>query len=149
MHCHPVGVRAIVKVHVQAIAKVIVPKMVAKGIVVVLALVHAVVRTNDNQTSEIMDKKTTSEALQTRRKFFKSASKRALPIMGLLLASRIPAIGHVTEPTNEMGCKTGCSGGCRTLCEEGCSHSCNGNCKDTCSGHCNTTCKGTATNYSK
>lgn len=48
MHCHPMGVRAIVKVHVQAIAKVIVPKMVAKGIVVVLALVHAVVRINDN-----------------------------------------------------------------------------------------------------
>ncbi len=89
------------------------------------------------------------EGLQSRREFFKSASKHALPIMGLLLVSNIPAIGHVIAPTNEMGCKTGCSGGCRTLCEEGCSHSCNGNCKDTCSGHCNTTCKGTATNYSK
>ena len=84
-----------------------------------------------------------------RREFFKKASKRALPIMGLLLVSNIPAISHIVEPENEMGCKTGCSGGCRTLCEEGCSHNCNGNCKDTCSGHCNTTCKGTATNYSK
>lgn len=90
----------------------------------------------------------TNKGLQTRREFFKQATIKTLPILGVLAMSK-PIIAAHQEVILETGCKTGCSGGCRTLCEEGCSHSCNGGCKDTCEGRCKDTCKGSATNYWK
>lgn len=93
-----------------------------------------------------MDKN--NDKIISRRSFFRKAAERSLPILGLVVLSRVPMKAH-TLKINEMGCNTGCKGGCRTLCEEGCSHNCSGSCKTGCNEHCKTTCKGTATNYHK
>lgn len=156
MRYHPMGVRAVVKVHVRIIAKGVVLKTVAKVTVVVLALVHAVVRTNDNKTSVIMDKKTITEKFQTRREFFKKTANGVLPIIaGITLTGCETFLTAFGERLSSYGsgsggdygggsgggysessgcgytCSSGCSGGCEGTCRWGCENTCKGSCEGT------------------
>ena len=77
------------------------------------------------------------EELQSRREFFKSAAKAALPIVGAIVLSQLPIKAQATE----MGCsKYGC--GTCTGCGGSCNRSCSG-----CSGGCQTTCTGGCAHY--
>ena len=83
-----------------------------------------------------MDKKN-KEELKSRREFFKSAAKAALPVVGaVILAS---PIAHAATTPN--GCtKYGCG-----LCTNSCEGNCKGGCQTTCSGGCkHYACKGVA-----
>ena len=77
-----------------------------------------------------------NEELQSRREFFKSAAKAALPVVGAVVLGSLPI---KLQAESSSSCSF-CGGGCK-----GCSGSCVGSCSDvctSCSGTCNTTCKG-------
>ncbi len=76
-----------------------------------------------------------NKELQTRREFFKSAAKGALPILGMVVLgpTLLASCQRDDEEENSKG-----SGGST------CGSSCKGKCKGTCTGHCMSTCKGLA-----
>ena len=63
----------------------------------------------------VMDTENKSEELQSRRDFFKKAARGALPILGAMVLSSTPLLGHTVshEEEIEYGCDFGCSGGCK------------------------------------
>ena len=73
-----------------------------------------------------MDK---NEGLQSRREFFKSAAKAALPVVGAVVLSQLP----INAMADATGCNT-CSGTCYTGCTGGCRTACNNTCKMGCKG---------------
>lgn len=85
------------------------------------------------------------EDLQSRREFFKSAAKVALPVIGAVVLSSIPLSSKASTLTGCYGCEgycDGCEGNCVGSCEgscRGCSSSCRGECKGSCRG-CEGTC---------
>lgn len=81
-----------------------------------------------------MEKKMNNEELQSRREFFKSAAKVALPVVAAAVMANTPAIVKASEV--EMGCKYGCTGVCYT---SACQGTCQGGCRFTCSGNCQNT----------
>ena len=99
-----------------------------------------------------MEKKNSTEELQSRREFFKKAAKGALPILGAMMLAGAPSIVKAVEKTPmgcEWGCMNSCSGGCRmscnTTCKGGCGSTCRGRCINSCkscSGSCQGTCSG-------
>ena len=70
------------------------------------------------------------EELQSRREFFKSAAKAALPVIGAVVLSALPFKAHASEmdSANCSACYTGCWGGCYASCSGSCKGSCRGNC---------------------
>ncbi|WP_438590605.1 Cys-Xaa-Xaa-Xaa repeat radical SAM target protein [Duncaniella muris] len=86
-----------------------------------------------------MSEKSKKEELQTRRQFFKSAAKAALPILGAAIISATP-LNALASQSDSSRCDWGCTGGCSSSCSGGCSGSCGGacsyNCQNTCSGSC-------------
>ncbi len=84
--------------------------------------------------------------LQSRREFFKSTAKKALPVLGAIALSQVPFVSDAHESHGEMGCFSGCSGGCSDGCYTGCQTSCDGDCyggcRSTCSGSCDGYCAG-------
>lgn len=79
-----------------------------------------------------MDNKN-QENLQSRREFFKSAAKAALPVIGAVVLSIFP----ITTQATEVGCSSdGCSYTCKTSCQRECKGYCRYGCKNTCSGTC-------------
>jgi CXXX repeat radical SAM target protein len=78
-----------------------------------------------------MEKKNKKEEIQSRREFFKSAAKKALPVLGAVVLAAIP----FTEAKAQWGCSGNCMYGC-----EGCNDSCYGSCKGTCGSSCNRAC---------
>lgn len=85
------------------------------------------------------------EQLQSRRDFFKKATKYSLPILGAILLSNIPVLSKTKETEIEKGCRYGCSVSCHGSCVGTCSRTCKGvcqeNCKFSCKGDCHRTCK--------
>ncbi len=73
--------------------------------------------------------KNKNEELQSRREFFKSAAKAALPVLGAIVLSQLPLKADATEVTGCSGCWTGCWGGCQGGCKGSCSGSCKGGCR--------------------
>ena len=73
------------------------------------------------------------EELQSRREFFKSAAKAALPVLGAVVLANVPTLNSVASETSATGCNV-CSGSCYMGCDTGC--------KSTCIGGCNKNCKG-------
>lgn len=84
--------------------------------------------------------------LQSRREFFKSSAKAALPVIGAVLLASMPVVkaSAVTgcgpgscstscAPGCGRGCQGGCSGTCTRACMEGCFAGCTGDCGYTCS----------------
>ena len=72
---------------------------------------------------------------QTRREFFKSAAKSALPILAGVILANVPIFSKATNP---MSCEYACSGGCMNGC---------GGCASTCMGECTWTCQGTCEKF--
>ena len=94
-----------------------------------------------------------NEELQSRRDFFKKATKGVLPVFGAIMLAGIPNLIKAEEV--HMGCQYGCSGGCDGNCRytcygsckngcDGCKYTCTGTCKNACTGcryTCDSTCK--------
>lgn len=76
--------------------------------------------------------KNKKEELQSRRDFFKSAAKVALPVIGAAIFSQLP----IKTQASEMGCTGTCYGRCDGSCR-GCYTTCTG----TCDGSCRNTCQ--------
>ncbi len=70
-----------------------------------------------------------NEKLQSRREFFKSAAKAALPIVGAVVLANLPMSVKAVE-------STGCDYTCKTSCQNDCYGHCRYGCKTTCSGTC-------------
>ena len=92
-----------------------------------------------------------NKELQSRREFFKSAAKAALPVVGAMVLANIPIL-QSKATTGCDGCYYSCYNTCKGYCEGTCS-SCNGrcasDCQNTCTGGCARTCYGacTSSNY--
>lgn len=96
-----------------------------------------------------MKSKKIKEEILSRRQFFKSAAKSALPIIGMIVLSNVPQISNAIPTPNGceadscygtclMGCKGhcgGCDGGCVDMCT-GCYNTCRGECTGTCRYSC-------------
>lgn len=82
-----------------------------------------------------------NENLQSRREFFKSAAKGALPILGIsLFGTSILTSCEKEKEIITHGCN-GCSGSCSSGCSGSCDSSCSGSC-ESCTGSCDgTNCK--------
>lgn len=93
-------------------------------------------------------KKKDSE-VQSRRDFFKKATKAALPILGIAVLASNPVVAKAAETAmgcSRYGCGT-CSGSCRSTCSGGCSTTCSGSCDGSCKYACQSTCTGGCKNY--
>lgn len=75
------------------------------------------------------------EELQSRREFFKSAAKAALPVLGAVVLSSLPVNVQAAQTGCYQGCMYECEGTCKGGCT-GCSDSCYGSCKGTCNASC-------------
>lgn len=73
-----------------------------------------------------MKKSKKNEELQSRREFFKSAAKGALPILAFTVLG--PSFLSSCKKDEKNGCGSSCSGSC----DDGCSN----NCDDLCGGDC-------------
>ncbi len=101
------------------------------------------------------------DEIQTRREFFKKATRRVLPIIiGGMTLSSLPTITNAAEMQilscpgdcyRQCGwcsyncyeeCRGTCKDGCDSTCSGRCSGECHGNCKGDCTGNCNKTCQG-------
>lgn len=89
--------------------------------------------------------------LQSRREFFKEASEKALPILGLALLTSTPLFNSCTkgpEPSECNGCSNNCEGNSTSTTCSACSNNCENSstssgcssCSDNCSDSCNTEC---------
>lgn len=87
-----------------------------------------------------MENKNKNEELQSRREFFKSAAKAALPVLGAVVLSSLP----ISVQAAEMGCNFGCSYTCDYACASDCLVSCQGGCNNSCYGSCRGTCNAQA-----
>ncbi|MBQ9440307.1 MAG: Cys-Xaa-Xaa-Xaa repeat radical SAM target protein [Paludibacteraceae bacterium] len=89
-----------------------------------------------------MKKENKQEELQSRREFFKSAAKAALPVIGAVVLSALP----IKAQASEMGCDWGCTGNCYGGCDGMCgSNACMGSCQNDCYTTCRGTCRGMCT----
>ena len=87
-----------------------------------------------------MKNEKSNEELQSRREFFKKATKSVLPILGMIAFSNVALLSKAADKA-PMGCEYGCSLGCYTECY-GCLHTCNRVCADSCNYNCVGGCKG-------
>ena len=62
------------------------------------------------------------EDLQSRREFFKSAAKAALPVLGAVALASSPIIAKAAAGCD--GCWNYCSGGCKDNCDNACKDYC-------------------------
>ncbi len=89
-----------------------------------------------------MKKNKKKEELQSRREFFKSAAKAALPVIGAVILSNVPSQLFAAGPHyGSKNCGTTCAGGCVGSCTEVCNSSCKGTCNNTCYSGCYRGCK--------
>lgn len=88
-----------------------------------------------NKKRFVMKQKKTNEELQSRREFFKKASKAALPVVGAVIFSAIPndSFASSIKSSECQGCTSICTGctGCSEECGgctgcTGCSSACGG-----------------------
>lgn len=90
--------------------------------------------------------KNKNEELQSRRQFFKSAAKAALPILGAVVLSNIPLAKSVATTTCQDGCwfscAQGCGGACSRNCQTLCAIQCSQSCTSGCGNSCYNTCSG-------
>lgn len=87
-----------------------------------------------------MSKKEKNEEIMSRREFFKSAAKGALPILGMVLLSSKPLVLNASE-AEPSGCNNSCYRGCASHCTGHCQTTCNVSCKNHCRNDCGATCK--------
>jgi len=83
-----------------------------------------------------------NKEIQSRRDFFKSAAKKALPIAGLLITSNA-IISQDTIKSKKTGCEeNSCDYLCRDTCISTCTGTCDVSCYGTCMGSCHVECTG-------
>lgn len=88
-----------------------------------------------------MKKSEKNEELQSRREFFKSAAKGALPILAFSVLG--PSFLTSCEKDKDSGDSGGCgNSSCRGECDSSCSGSCDEDCTDVCAFGCSGTCEG-------
>ena len=85
-----------------------------------------------------------NEELQSRREFFKSAAKAALPVLGVAVLSQLP----ISASAAVAGCNA-CSGTCKSSCDKACVHTCINTCSGDCRRECKGTCKGNCSRWCK
>lgn len=90
-----------------------------------------------------MDNDKKNEELQSRREFFKSAAKAALPVIGAVVLANLPIVAEAAS-----GCNA-CSGTCKSSCDKACVHTCINTCSGDCRTGCKGLCKGTCKNWCK
>ena len=68
------------------------------------------------------------EELQSRRQFFKSAAKVALPVLGAVVFANLPVQSQARPVCGECGrsCTGTCTGTCSGTCKGSCAGSCSG-----------------------
>lgn len=81
-------------------------------------------------------KENKNEEVQSRREFFKSAAKKALPILGVIVLTQLPFVAKSHESQITQDCSVYCAGGCRDTCRDSCQETCRGNCVGTCNERC-------------
>lgn len=81
-------------------------------------------------------KENKKEEVQSRREFFKSAAKKALPILGVIALTQLPFVAKSHECHITQDCSVYCAGGCRDTCRDSCQETCRGNCVGTCNERC-------------
>lgn len=102
-----------------------------------------------------------NKKLQSRREFFKEASEKALPILGMALFASTPILNSCTKdstPSECNGCSNNCEGnstssGCSS-CSNGCENSstnsgctsCSSGCDSGCTNDCSINCSNNANN---
>ena len=74
----------------------------------------------------------------TRRTFFKHATNKLLPMLGVLVVSSAPMIKTAAAKLTTMSC----DGNCWGKCEDSCTDTCFQVCGMTCTGKCDGSCKG-------
>ena len=88
---------------------------------------------------KVMDNKN-KEELQSRREFFKSAAKAALPVLAIAVLGSpvLTSCDKKNEPSSgsSSGCGNSCSGSCSKSCSGGCDGGCSGDCDDGCTADC-------------
>lgn len=92
-----------------------------------------------------------NEELQTRREFFKEASRKALPLLAFAALGSTVLASCEKESTSSTrsssssssGCKGGCSGSCSSSCSGDCDGGCTNNCDSLCGGDCWAYCEST------
>lgn len=80
-----------------------------------------------------------SEDLQSRREFFKSAAKAALPVIGAVVLSSLPLVKSKAATSCYGG---GCMYDCDYSCQGGCAGACKGDCYTACARGCSNSCTG-------
>jgi len=84
-----------------------------------------------------MKKNVKNEELQSRREFFKSAAKGALPILAFtVLGPSFLSSCKKDDDDKDEGCGTKCTGGCGSSCSGDCDGGCTNNCDGLCGGDC-------------
>ena len=85
-----------------------------------------------------MDNDKKNEELQSRREFFKSAAKAALPVIGAVVLANLPIVAEAASGCKGAACAGTCYYSCRTTCDTACKDTCKGTCINTCKGGCKT-----------
>ena len=91
-----------------------------------------------------MNKNKEKKELQTRREFFKTAS-RILPVLVLSAMPVTKILGkvkHTPDCSCTDRCEHSCQDGCTNSCQQKCSNSCYNTCRTTCREGCGETCGG-------
>ncbi len=89
-----------------------------------------------------MKKNKKNEDLQSRREFFKSAAKGALPILALTIIGPSILTSCEKEDDDDNGkskgkdCSNGCTGNCQVSCSGGCKNGCSNGCDEICMTSC-------------
>lgn len=77
-----------------------------------------------------------------RRKFFKKAISKCLPILGAIVATTLP-INADTIPNGCKDCASMCHNHCKATCRYMCGDACTGDCARSCIETCKGLCAGT------
>ena len=85
-----------------------------------------------------MSNKKQNEELQSRREFFKKATKAALPVVGAVVMASMPNVMQAAETGCDNLCSYCCTSSCKNGCYQGCYMGCRNTCQGTCSGGCAT-----------
>ena len=104
-----------------------------------------------NLAKQTMENNKNNET-QNRREFFKEATRKVLPFLGVIALMSNPVIAKAVE-SETMGCNSYCSQhcssgcatscrGCQGTCEHTCERTCSDACARGCAGYCNHSCSG-------
>lgn len=67
-----------------------------------------------------------------RRKFFKQAVVKGLPILAFSMVTSLTTVAHAA--TGCKDCSRSCTGNCWRECQNSCTNGCSGSCKSSCVG---------------